>query len=175
MSLLFLSDKDFVKAGTVVRNPIRGYSLVFFYAPSCPHSKRRVPLFRELPRRIGGCSFAMVDITRNMGIVNKSKNSTLEIEYVPLIVLYVDGVPNMVYTGPPTIDDIIKFIVDVVHVLSEAKKKKQAVPQFSRETETRIHQNVSKKSRIPMYSIGIPKISDVTYLEVDCTADTFIR
>lgn len=173
MSLLFLSQRDFTRSGNVLKTSIRGYSLVFFYAPSCEHSQRRIPLFRELPRRIGGCQFAMLDVTQHMNVVNMSQGTTLPIEYVPLIVLYSQGIPQMIYTGHANIDDLVAFVVDVVAVLGKDKGKSSS--NSGSVNNNNVHENPSKKSKIPLYSVGIPITSERTYLEVDCTKDTFIN
>lgn len=175
MSLLFLTNRDFniknIKTGRALCSSIRGYSLVMFYSTQCGHSCKRIPVFRSLPQRIGGCQFGMVDILANMDLVEISRNTVLPIEFVPLIVLYIEGVPYMVYNGEPTVDQISKFIMDVVHIVQKKTPKDIPVNNAKKNPV----QTSFGNSKIPMYSIGIPKFDEVSYLEVDCSRDTFGR
>ncbi len=170
MSLLFLTSRDFKKVGNVMKTNIRGYSLVFFYAPTCTHSQRRMPIFRELTKRMGGAQFSVLDVTKNMSVVNMSQGTTMPIECVPLIALYSDGIPQMIYTGRANIDDLLTFVVDVVAVLGKNSNK-----SIRENIGKNAHENPSKSSKIPLYAFGIPKISERTYLLIDCSSDTFIR
>lgn len=161
--LLFLRSEDFnVQAGTrgdIVCNVIRGVSLVLFYSPKCGYCQRLIPIFKKLPGTIGGCQFGMINVTTENTIVLMSRNTIVPIEYVPLIILYVNGKPFIRYDGDHDEVQIRKFLMDVTSKL-QAKEK---FIKDSKETKG------SNKRQIPEYSTGYPLYGedDEYYLEFD--------
>ena len=125
-SLLFLTSEDFnIQHGTngnIMCNSIADFSLVLFYSTHCAHCKGLIPIFKNLPGTIGGCQFAMVNISNNRMCVDMSKNSITPITYVPLIILYINGKPFMIYKGAYEANEIRKFIIDVA---ANVQKKQQ--------------------------------------------------
>ena len=115
--LLFLTADDFtVQTGTkgkILCNPIPSFSLVLFYSKQCKHCKILVPIFKKLPGSIGGCQFGLLNIGTNMKVVQKSKGTVTEIQYVPLIILYINGKPFMRYAGKYNKDEIVQFVVSM--------------------------------------------------------------
>lgn len=160
-ALLYLTADDFYitkgKKGNLLCNTIKGYHVVLFYSTACPHCKCLIPIFKNLPGSVGNCQFAMVNVSHNKNIVLRSNDTISPIKYVPLIIFHVDGKPFMKYNGPNDICEIRRFIFEVTQKLG-AKK-------FYEETNTK-HETESK---IPEYTIGIPKTCDdgVCYLEFD--------
>ena len=151
--LLFLTTDDFhVENGTkgkILCNPIPSFSLVLFYSTQCKHCKMLVPIFKKLPGTIGGCQFGLLNIGSNMKLVQKSKGTVTEIQYVPLIILYVNGKPFMRYSGKYKKEDIIEFVV----TMSKRVQSKQA---FNQKTPAVPNPGVkeSVNKTIPEYSIG---------------------
>ena len=91
--LLFLTD-DYFKVmstpkGDVLGNTIRCISLVLFFSTQCQYCHQFIPVFKKLPGKVGGCQFGMINISTNRSVVEKSKNTTSPLSYVPYIVLYV--------------------------------------------------------------------------------------
>ena len=127
--LLFLQSEDFnVQAGTkgdIVCNVIRGISLVLFYSPRCVYCQRLIPIFKKLPGSIGGCQFGMINVTSENTIVAMSRNTVVPIEYVPLIILYVNGKPFIRYDGEHHEEKIREFLLDVTNKLQTKEKSKK--------------------------------------------------
>lgn len=165
--LLFLTNDNFsVNSGTkgkILCNNIKGYSLVLFYSTECVHCQNLIPIFKKLPNTINNCSFGMVNISQNMGIIEKSKQTISPITYVPYILMFIDGVPYMKYNGPSQIEEIKRFIVEVVSAVNKQK--------FAVNTEKKSQQSnapVLDKSNIPSYTTGIPVCAgDVCYIQFD--------
>lgn len=155
-SLLFLTSDDFGLAQNqntkTLYHEIRGFSLVLFYSTRCPNSRKFLPIFKQLPSIVNGCQFGMINIDNNRRILESSKGTTTHIQYVPLIILYINGYPYMRYDGARTPHDIQAFILKVSNSVQESG--------FSKTINNR---------RIPGYTIGQPLYGDddVTYLEFD--------
>jgi thioredoxin-like negative regulator of GroEL len=150
--LLFLSTPDFSLTkgtkGPLLSNKIRGFSLILFYSTQCQYCHELIPIFNRLPRVIQGCSFGMVNITRPecRSLIGMSRQSIAPIEYVPLIILYIDGKPMFRYEGSYTENDIRTFISDVY---TNFKDRQQ---QFVMNKE-KIHDT---GKGIPAYCLGKP-------------------
>lgn len=158
MNLLYLSADDFnVQRGTngnILCQSIRGVSLVMFYSTKCAHCKTLLPIFRALPRALPGVHFGIINVMNERDIIRKASQTITPIEYVPLIILYYNGRPYMLYKGEYNIEYLKRFIVEVVNNIRQKQK-------FS------TGKVVATKNKIPGYSIGIP-VSDesVCYLEM---------
>jgi len=159
--LLFLNSEDFTISkgtkGNILCNTIPGFSLVLFYSNQCPHCAQLLPIFKRLPGTIGGCQFGMLNVSNNKMCVKMSKKTIVPIQYVPLIILYVNGRPFMKYSGAHEENDIKRFILEVAKKINNKQK-------FSEDS------NVKENPRgIPDYSIGLPLFGEdnVTYLEFE--------
>lgn len=122
--ILFLGNEDFcVRAGEkgnmLCMSGWKGLTLVMFYSKECKFCHNLINKFKQLPTIVNGCKFGMVCVNRNMEIVEKSKNTIAPIEYVPDVILYVDGVPYIRYDGPHEIDNIKTFIFSVYEKLQK--------------------------------------------------------
>jgi thioredoxin-like negative regulator of GroEL len=134
----------------------QGLLLVLFYSTQCEHCQKAIPVFRQLPQMIHGCSFGMINVSTNAKVVHLSRTTISPIQYVPLVVLYVNGEPYYKYKGTISLPEIQKFIVQMSQML---ESKQQFVQKDLSTKEAR---------RIPEYSIGIPHCDeDVCYLEFD--------
>ena len=155
-SLLFLQTDDFSlrkgEQGQVLCHDIRGFSLVLFYSTQCVYCQQIIPIFKRLPDIVNGCQFGMINVSMNKQLIRLSKSSITPIEYVPLIILYINGSPYMRYDGPPEENEIRRFILEVSNLVQKSG--------FS---------NVTKEKGIPAYTIGNPLCGEgnVCYLEFD--------
>jgi hypothetical protein len=153
--LLFLTGEDFSvrdgTKGTILCHNIKGFSLILFYSTNCEHCTTFIPIFKELPGTINGCQFGMANaLLKSRGrdgnkvtIVNMAKDTIAPIQYVPYVVLYIDGKPFMRYNGPQNAGEIMRFIVEV-------SKKVATKEQFSKDV-------VKTTDRgIPSYCLGKP-------------------
>tara|TARA_B110000285_G_scaffold235072_1_gene314549 strand:- start:1665 stop:2288 length:624 start_codon:yes stop_codon:yes gene_type:complete len=168
--LLFLTADDFtVENGTkgkILCNPIPSFSLVLFYSNQCNHCKTLVPIFKKLPGTIGGCQFGLLNVGTNMKVVQKSKETVTEIQYVPLIILYINGKPFMRYAGKYNQAEIVQFVVS----MSKRVQTKEAFVNKNNDT-LKPDPAVTEDPRggIPEFSIGKPLKGDgrfnVCYLD----------
>jgi thioredoxin-like negative regulator of GroEL len=146
-NLLFLNEKNFSlqegKKGNVLCCNTRGVTLILFYSKSCPHCSEVLPTFQTLPKVMPNCQFGMLNISNNMKVAQMSSESICPIEYVPFIILYINGRPFMKYTGPKTLEDIANFLNDVLSRLNT--KKNFNVLKID-----------NQESEIPPYSVGVP-------------------
>lgn len=146
-SLLFLSTDDFMLSkgenGDVLHHDIRGFSLILFYSKQCVYCQQIIPVFKRLPEIVTGCQFGMVNVSINKSLIGMSMKSITPIKYVPLLILYINGRPYMLYKGPPEENDIRRFILEVSNAVQESG--------FSQ---------VTKERGIPAYTIGTPLCGD---------------
>jgi len=160
--LLFLTADDFtVENGTkgkILCNPIPSFSLVLFYSNQCNHCKTLVPIFKKLPGTIGGCQFGLLNVGTNMKVVQKSKETVTEIQYVPLIILYINGKPFMRYAGKYNQAEIVQFVVS----MSKRVQTKEAFVNKGNKTTLKPDPAVTEDPRggIPAFSIGKPLKGD---------------
>ena len=158
--LLFLTQDDFFigkgTKGNLLCHSIKGISLVFFYSTRCNYCQGFIPIYKTLPGNIKGCHFAMVNVSQNPNIIAMSKDTICEIQYVPYIVLYVNGKPYIRYDGPYDAQEVASFVIEV-------SNKLQSKEQFMN-TDSRI--KTSEKS-IPAYCLGTPVSERVSYLNFD--------
>ena len=149
--LLFLTAEDFAiqkgSKGNIMCHGIPGYSLILFYSTHCVHCQTLIPIFKKLPGTIGGCQFGMINVSTNKSCINMSRSTIAPVNYVPYIVLYVNGRPFMVYKGPYDGNEIQRFVVEVANSLR--KKQKFA-------TGNKPEGKGPQKRGVPDYTIGIP-------------------
>lgn len=138
--ILFLGGEDFcVRAGEkgnmLCMTGWKGLTLVMFYSKECQFCHKLINKFKQLPTIVNGCKFAMCCINRHFDIVEKSKNTIAPIEYVPDVILYVDGVPYIRYDGPHEVNDIRSFIFTVYEKLQKTcfsnNQQQQQQQQYS--------------------------------------------
>lgn len=196
--ILFLGSDDFcVRAGEkgnmLCLTGWKGLTLVMFYSKECQFCHKLINKFKQLPTIVNGCKFAMCCINRHFDIVEKSKNTIAPIEFVPDVILYVDGAPYIRYDGPHEVADIRSFIFTVYERLqktcfSEQQQQQQPQPQPHPQHQPSSHDAVRRPPQqqqqhqqpnyniqacaansIPAYTIGKPlcgqKRQDRCYLE----------
>jgi len=91
----------------------KGLALLLFYSKECKFCDGLINKFKQLPNLINGCIFGMINVNKNIGLVELSKNTINPLTYVPDLILYVDGAPHVRYDGNHEIEDIRKFIFDI--------------------------------------------------------------
>jgi len=163
--LFYLNETDFVikegQKGKTLSVGIDGYSLVLFYSTKCTHCQALIPIFKKLPTSVGGCTFAMVNVSQNKGIITKASTTKSPIKYVPLMILHIDGAPFMRYDGPHKVEEIKRFVIEIAQKVSKNKKP----------TSNIAPKKAADSISIPGYTIGRPKNSgkrnDVSYMGMD--------
>jgi thioredoxin-like negative regulator of GroEL len=158
VALLFLDNGDFeikpTQEGDVLHTKLSGFSLILFYSTQCTHCKTLVPVFKQLPTAIGGCQFAMMNVSNNKETVLSSQKTITPIKYVPLVMLHIDGKPVSQHTGEHTIEAISDFVIEATNKFAETKEDIQ----------------VSTPSNdIPAYSIARPANKKGNKCYLNCT------
>ena len=158
--LFFLNTEDFevrnTGKGSTLCCTIDGYALVLYYSTKCEHCKKLIPLFKRLPGSVGGCTFAMVNVSTNKELVKLSKTTKAPIQYVPYVVLHLEGQPFMRYDGPHEIEEMKRFVVEIAQKIAQAKPKAQK-PQQAQQQAQVAKQVAQPKQDIPAFTIGVPK------------------
>jgi thiol-disulfide isomerase/thioredoxin len=171
--ILFLGNDDFqIRQGDQglllsLTYDSNGLTLVLFYSKECPYCDSLINKFKQLPSLMNGCQFAMVNVNRNMSVVERSKNTIAPISYVPDVILYVNGMPYIRYDGPHDINHIKDFIVSIYQKVQKTafmggqsegapQGQDQGPPQgFESPEPQKPPQDV-----IPAYTIGKPTYGD---------------
>jgi thioredoxin-like negative regulator of GroEL len=158
--LLFLTHEDFYigkgTKGNILCNSIKGLSLVFFYSTKCHICQAFIPSYKKLPGNVKGCHFSMVNVSQYQKIVGMSNNTITPIQYVPYIVLYVNGKPYIKYEGEYDTREIAEFIMEVSNTLSQKEKF------FSNNDKVKMGE-----SGIAIYSDGTPITDRICYLNFE--------
>lgn len=146
--LLFLSSNDFFvdqgQKGKILCCKLKGFSLILFYSTQCQHCQTFIHKFKKLPGAVNGCNFAMINVSKNKDVVYMSKETIAPLQYVPYILLYVDGKPFVRYDGPHDENELAKFVYEIAQKVQENKK-------------VTTHEKVKEvKNSIPEYCIAKP-------------------
>lgn len=180
MSLLYFNTNDFSlrrhKNAEKLCTKVKGLSLIFYHSNKCEFCHVFVPIFKELPKRVGGCMFGTINISENKELVEISKKSTTPLEYVPYIVLYIDGVPFMRYDGQRSLEGIRSFIFQVAERLQQptavnyGDANNRLLPgesgmESKLNNMSGVEQDTSGK--VGQYTLGQPKTKEVCYLTLD--------
>lgn len=191
--ILYLTSDDFIlKSGEkgnllCTTHTLKGLCIILFYSNDCQHSFNLLTKYKQLPKLINGCQFALININKpsNFSVVKLSQNTISPITFVPDIILYVDGIPFIRYDGPHEIAPIKQFILDIYQRLqtpvfsaernTSSRNRPQEGQQPPRQTNTNPSSHpeqqrqketmsssttASKLGSIPAYSIGRPKCGD---------------
>lgn len=151
--ILFLTTEDFYLEKSnneliLCNNIKQGFSLILFYSTQCTYCQSLIPMFKTLPGKIGGCQFGMINVSQNKQCIMMSAKTSVPIQEVPYIILYVNGHPYMRYKGPQDIEEISRFLVEVSKQISSEEKNKQ--PEQNKNVKSQ------KNSTIPAYTTGVP-------------------
>lgn len=145
-SILKLTVSDFTLVhetkGPVLTLNIKGVVLVLFWSPGCSICKELIPNFQHLPQVMRSIKFCALNINQNQQILTMAKQTSSPIEYVPYIVLYVNGKPFLQFDDNPTLEKLIAF-VQYATKLIESKK------QF-------IDKGAKIESDVQKYTFGVP-------------------
>jgi hypothetical protein len=164
--LLFLKYSDFHIArgmeGKVLCHRIPSFSLILFYSTVCEHCHEFLQIFKKIPGSVNNCQFGIINVSSRDGkpIVDMAKETVSPLKFVPLILLYYNGIPMIRYNGPKNMDIIQKFIVYTAkNIMDNNKKLLMNGNQNMR---------MNSKLKIPEYCVGNPLYGDdenVCYLK----------
>ena len=127
-SIYSLTNEDFFlekgQKGMILCTNLTGISLLFFYSDQCVHSNALKPIFAQLPKIVGGCLFATVNVAKNKKTILLSQQSIAKIDYVPYVILYINGKPFMRYKDEYTLQGLSSFVINIT---KELQKKNQFI------------------------------------------------
>ena len=165
--LSFLNSSDFhvmdTPKGQIMCTNIPGFSLILFYSTQCKFCKNLIPLFKQIPKSVGGCKFGMINVSNNKECIIRSRQTIAPINVVPYILLYIDGKPYMRYKGDHDISKIANFVVDIAHKIRNQLKKPQDVIKEDKNIKP------EKGTDVPSFTLGKPLCGDdnVCYLSLE--------
>lgn len=121
MSLLWLSSADFElrdgKSGKSLCSRVPGVALIMFYSNNCSYCDELMPIMRKLPGTLLNCTFGTIHVGNNKHIVEMSEQTSTPITFVPLVILYVDGWPYMMYKDEYALEPLQQFIIGAARTL----------------------------------------------------------
>lgn len=111
----FMHTNDFGISGDggLLNNIQSGYSFILFYSTRCKHCEVAKQIFAYLGDTVVGCEFGQVNLDENQQLISLCNQTTLKIEYVPLLVFFANGKAYMMYSGPLQEANIRQFIEQV--------------------------------------------------------------
>lgn len=172
-SVRYLTDQDFEtrngKNGKILCIKDKSFSMVMFSAPTCHHCTKTYPIFKQLSSVIQKCTFSIVDLSAYPQIAIASRSTISPIERIPMIILYISGVPYLRYDGKREAKDIQEF---VVHFLGIAQKRPpSSAPPGSHDTgdKEETAQAISSMKVTEGYGIPFNLVCDEDdcYVQVD--------
>lgn len=129
MSIVYLKPNDFYVTQTNdLAHRVPKFSLVFFSSANCVYCKDVLPAFASVSSIIKGCTFAIMDVDQGgMRIVKMSEKTKTPITYVPLVVMYVNGIPIAMFDSdeenPSANFNLLKnFVIGNARAIREGRK-----------------------------------------------------
>lgn len=155
MSVYFLTSNDFeAKSGKFLyKNAKPELTLILFYSTNCPHCKPILPLFQQLSLRLRGCKYALMNVGENYSAAVASRQTSTPINYVPLVVLYYNGLPIKQYSSQYTFENLKNFLMAAAKEMHSSKS-----------------QDTEQTKETPAFTTGTPycdEESGVCYLSFD--------
>lgn len=136
----FLDESDFhlqtSKNGKLLSHKITGLSFVLFYSNKCKFCPTMVDRFKMLPSVYKGIKFCMFNITNKDAFIKNINAKTItRIEYVPYMMVYMNGTPYVQYTGGYDVNNIVSFLKNVENSISNHRKKNQMTKKENYDTK----------------------------------------
>ncbi|MGL5961847.1 MAG: thioredoxin family protein [Cetobacterium sp.] len=153
---MFLTVNDFFIKNGELCNKISGYSFIFFTSNDCRYCNDVKPHFDKLSQAIQGCSFAYMDVAQNyQQIVQMSERTNNRIEYVPLLILYING-NRMAQYFPDEENPQNNYQNMINFIFYHTNKNKDPTDTSSTQHPSAGRAERDTQSDIPAYTIGIP-------------------
>lgn len=95
-----------------------GLTLILFYSNNCEYCDSLISEYKRLPTNLLGVNYGMINLNNHPNLVNMSNESISPIKYVPMLTLYLNGLPYLEYEGDNTLDAIKAFILEVSEKLN---------------------------------------------------------
>lgn len=148
---------------------IPGISFILFTSNSCKYCKDIYPYFLRVSQIIQGCVFGIMNVdVMNQKIVAMSHRSSTPLQYVPYLMLYINGRPVAQYVpdeenSAHNVELMRSFLVAQTKRLT--RQQNDTAGRHHHQNQPRhndqgvgagISNTASGESSIPAYSIGIP-------------------
>ena len=167
MSIFYLSYGDFhIQQGTnspLLCHGMNHISMIMFHSTQSSYSQQIAPIFKMLPQAIRGCQFGIINIGQHMNLVQMAAQTNTPIEYVPLIIMYVNGIPYMEYKGPADLENMRQFIITQYNAIEKqisfTNQDNTSVYSHQATQQQNVYYDHTKK-RIPQFSLGSPLYGD---------------
>jgi thioredoxin-like negative regulator of GroEL len=163
----YLSPNDFfVTLNKELSHIIKGFSIVFFTSDTCQHCHNIAPAFKAASDSIKGCTFAVMNVDQNnMQVVRMSQHTRTVLQYVPLIVMYANGISVAVFnpdeSNPGANLDLLKQFIDTTTAAIRSSRGTEHQPNITQTSS-------NDQSRVCDTSTGIaicgPRSKQVCYL-----------
>lgn len=166
MQLIPLTSNNFYirqgRKGPILCSRVDGLSITLFYSTRCQNCKQLLPVYNSLSQSIRGIQFTALNVGKYRDVAQHSKATITRIEYVPLVIIYVNGTPFMSYDGPKTYENMFSFINGVIqHVTT--RRPVSSGPQTRLQRKTEMDQFVERMKKLH----GVPyNILDDNYEEI---------
>lgn len=131
--MLFLQTQDYeINGDGKLCITLNGFTLVFYTSDICSICEKLKPKFNKLSKSILGCTFAYMDVQQdNMKIRKLAAKAEFALDYVPIFVLYFNGIPidifNLNEKNPLFLDtfpdDLRVWLVDTTSYIINTKGK----------------------------------------------------
>jgi len=95
-----------------------GLTLILFYSNNCSYCDNLISEYKRLPTNLLGVNYGMINLNNHPNVVNMSNESISPIKYVPMLTLYLHGLPYVEYEGENTLEAIKAFILKISEKLN---------------------------------------------------------
>lgn len=169
--VIFLETSDFkIKPsgnGLLLTQNIPNLSFVLFYTNDCPHCKTMLSILKLLPNMYKGIKFCSINVSNKINFIRQTSKTLTPLEYVPYMMVYIDGVPYVQYTGDYDASKICEFIMSVEKSVIQLKNK---MSQLSMEKiklkETKKSEKKDELSHPCTFGVPICGKNNVCYFNV---------
>lgn len=152
---MFLTVNDFFIKNGELCNKIPGYSFIFFTSNDCRYCNDVKPHFDKLSQAIQGCHFAYIDVAQNyQQIVQMADRTNNRIEYVPLLILYING--SRVAQYFPDEENPQNNYQNMINFIFYHTNKNKDIDALNATNASNNPPAHTQSSDIPAYTIGIP-------------------
>jgi hypothetical protein len=132
-SIAFLAATDFDLKGSqnkYLRLKLGGPVLVFFKMNSNESDPCRQfePIFVQLSKTDPRISYGVLDISLHPNVVYMSRTSSTPITAVPVLILYINGVPHSKFSGNKNLPSLKNFITQALQMIPTAPGLGQGHP-----------------------------------------------
>lgn len=142
------------KKSNLLGTNFEGASLVLFHSSNCVYCSDFLPIYRQLPMKIPFFKYGIINLNQgdNKQVYELSKQTIEPIVGVPMMVVYNDGKPIMIYDGPRQLQFLIEFLSNVQQLLQSRSNFRTSVQ--TQQTSNN-QQNPLKNGKLIEYNLVV--------------------